>query len=148
MKNLWVLIGPPCSGKTTFANELIKCSSPEMQDIHELDNVRISQDDFKKHHYQMFIENIWGNTPSIIIDRMNFNVMQRCRYVLPASYLGYNIIYCLFWISPEESLKRCLARKNHPTIKTPENASSAVNNFFSQWEAPDEREPYNRIVVI
>ena len=133
MKTCYVLIGPPGSGKTTFTNQFNKPF------------VRISQDTDGKNHYRIFLNAIMNSAENIIIDRMNFNVVQRCRYALPAAYLGYHIIYVIFNISPEESLRRCLARKNHKTIIDENTARSAINHFFDNVEDPDSREPYNRI---
>jgi predicted kinase len=141
MKNLWVLIGPPCCGKSYLAAELWFDNKPGTTEV-------ISQDKQGKEHFQFFLKYLSDGKQNIIIDRMNFNVMQRCRYALPADYLGYNIIYVVFNMTPELSYTKCLTRENHPTIKTPENASSAVNCFFNQWEAPDEREPYDKMVII
>jgi len=134
MKNCYILIGPPGSGKTAFVNSLKGTLT------------RISQDNDGKEHYMIFLSAIINGASNIIVDRMNFDIMQRCRYALPAAYLKYRIIYVIFPGTRQLCLERCFARKDHQTIKNQKSANNAINNFFDNFEPPDKLEPYYEVI--
>lgn len=129
MPNLIILVGPPGSGKSTRALHL------ETQGY-----VRISQDDQgKERHMEMFYEALMGGK-DVVVDRMNFNVEQRSRYLKPAKEGEYATKIITFFVPRITCHLRCALRKGHPTIVTEENAISALNTFFTKFERPTENE--------
>lgn len=128
-KILKLLVGPPASGKSTLAKHL-----------ENSDYVRISQDDQgKQRHLELFKEAI-ANDRNIVIDRMNFSKEQRERYLKPAKEAGYTTEISVFHVPREVCLERCLKRKDHPTITTPEHAGSAIGMFFKRYERVEDNE--------
>lgn len=115
-----ILVGPPGSGKSTYCNKFPK-------------HVRISQDDQGVGHLHNF-ESALYHRDNIIIDRMGFSKDQRDRYLKPAREAGYTTIIVVLHVPKEICFQRCDARKNHPTVKTKEDASKAINFFFSKYE--------------
>jgi predicted kinase len=130
-KVLAILIGLPGSGKSYYAE-------------HTLNNYyRISQDEFGRFpHYKKFLQLLIEGCSRICIDRVNFERLQRLRYVLPAKYFKYKIVYYYFTASEEECLKRMRIRINHPTInaRDTEKHKEIINKFKSSFEPIEDCE--------
>lgn len=137
-KILAVLIGAPCSGKSYYCQ-------------HTLYNYfRISQDDFGKSYYRKFLEILLSGQDLIVIDRMNFSVEQRLRFVLPAKRLGYKISYYFFTAPDNILLQRMKDRKNHPTVSNRDfNKHKELITFFRKnYEEPGSLEDFDMIEVV
>lgn len=127
---LIILVGPPGSGKSTFAKQIEK----------ENGYVHVSQDDQgKEGHMREFRAALSTNEP-IVVDRMNFSAGQRAIYIRAAQERGYHTQIRCFYISRDKCFQRVMAREDHPTIKTEENARSALSTFFKNFERPSEFE--------
>lgn len=125
MKNIEILVGPPGSGKSTYAQSFIANGY-----------TYINQDtQGQKEHLNLFTE-AFSKGNSIIVDRMNFNKEQRLRYLKDAKLYGYQTSITVFQESRQVCLDRCLSRTDHPTIKDSSSANKAVNFFFSKYEKP------------
>jgi len=121
-KQLIILVGPPGSGKSSLSVQ---------QGF-----TRVSQDDQGKGgHMEVFNRAIEAGE-NIIVDRMNFNKEQRWRYIKEAGNAGYHIEIVTLFVPYDVCLKRCIARKDHPTIKDEENARAALRTFFTKFEKP------------
>lgn len=129
MPKLVMLVGPAGSGKSTFAKDLVANGF-----------VRISQDDQgKQRHMELFEASLKAGSDTVI-DRMNFNKDQRNRYLIPAREAGYEIEIHVFHVSREECFKRMMARKDHPTVKTDQDANNALDTFFTKYERVEDSE--------
>jgi hypothetical protein len=134
MKHLIILIGPPGSGKSTHAYKGEKSGC-----------IRISQDDMGRDgHRQAFIEAL-KTEQNIIIDRMNFNKIQRADYILKAKEAGYTITAQTFFVSHDTCFQRMGLREAHPTIKGPETALNALHTFYSKFEYPTLEEGFDEL---
>jgi len=148
MKTLRILVGPPGSGKSTFAQDMIENDG----DIGAM-VTRISQDDQgRKGHMDLF-EKAIANGEHIILDRMNFSKEQRNRYLIPAKKAGYHTEIIVFHVPYATCLERCMQRKDHPTINNvgqkeydfsgalqKEKAQSALHTFFTKYERVSDLE--------
>lgn len=121
---LVILVGPPGSGKSTLATTLYK------------DHVRVSQDDQGKAGHMKVFEEALEAQQNIVVDRMNFDVGQRSRYAGPAVAEGYKLKYHVIFSPRDVCMDRMLMRKDHPTIKTREDAEAALNTFFRFFTYP------------
>jgi len=130
-KVLAILIGLPGSGKSYYAQ-------------HCLNNYyRISQDEFGRFpHYKKFLQLLIEGCSRICIDRVNFDRFQRLRYVLPAEYFRYKIVYYHFMASEEQCLKRMATRQNHPTInpRDTEKHKEIINRFKKEFHPIEDFE--------
>jgi predicted kinase len=127
MKEIVVLVGPAGSGKSTLCFEFPN-------------HVRVSQDDFgKEGHFKVF-ELALESQQNIIIDRMNFSREQRERYLAPARAAGYTTRIIILHVPKNTCLERCNSRTQHPTIKTPQDASKALDFFFRKYERVEDTE--------
>jgi len=137
-KILAVLIGPPGSAKTTYA-----CNT--------LNNfMHINQDlQGRSGHYLKFLKALLDGEPKIVIDRLNFNIFQRSKYVIPARYLNYKISYYLFNVDPSVCSKRMRERTNHPTIKQKDykTQKKVLEFYYKEFEEPKPFE-YNEIITV
>lgn len=127
MKNLVVMCAPPGAGKSTF----VKMNYPDF--------VYINQDEQGKQHLDMFHKALIEDK-DIVVDRMNFNKVQRNRYLSPAKELGYHTEIVVLHESYDTCLERCLIRENHSTIKDEHSAKSALNTFFTKYERVEDGE--------
>lgn len=138
MPKLIMLVGPPGSGKSTKALEFTNPNG-----LNEFDNRvfdYINQDTQGKDHLKLFTDFIAMGT-DILIDRMNFNKIQRDRYLVPAKAAGYSTEIIVLHENYETCLQRCVNRiGNHPTIATEQDAKSALNTFFSKYERVQDDE--------
>lgn len=123
MKHLIILIGPPGSGKSTHAYKAEKTGY-----------VRISQDDMGKTGHREAFSTAISEGKNVIVDRMNFNKVQRRDYILKAKEAGYNIIGHTFFVSGETCFERMSLREDHPTINNPQSALNALHTFYSKFE--------------
>lgn len=127
---LVILVGPPGSGKSTRAKAIIAAQE------HQQDWCYVNQDtQGKDEHREIFMQAIYDKK-NIVVDRMNFNVKQRERYIEPAQAYGYHVEIHVIHENYETCYKRCMMRENHPTVKTAEDARSALDFFFKNYEKP------------
>ena len=127
-KKLIMLVGPPGSGKSTYAEKLV------------LEGFTyINQDSQGKGHLQLFADSI-GLGKSTVVDRMNFDKGQRRRYLDVAKSRGYSTHIVVFHESYETCLERISKREGHPTIKTIEVAKKALHFFFTHYERVADEE--------
>lgn len=118
-----ILIGPPGSGKSTHAYKGEKSGC-----------IRISQDDQGRDGHRTAFTEALSTGKNVIIDRMNFNKVQRRDYILKAKEAGYTIIGHTFFVSHATCFERMSLREDHPTIKGPGNALNALHTFYSKFE--------------
>lgn len=128
-KKLIILVGPPGAGKSTLAKTLAK----------EPNTAHVNQDTQGRDHLALFDIAI-SSGMNIVVDRMNFNVQQRSRYLKPALEAGYETEIVVLHQPRKVCFERAMVRQNHPTIKTSSDANSALNTFFSKYERPTELE--------
>ena len=126
MPKLRLMVGPPASGKTSMAKSFIHDDGD-----HGLATVYINQDSQGRDHLRLFEEAILAKK-DIVTDRMGFNKSQRDRYLLPAKAAGYETEIVVLHQPYKVCLERCLARKDHETIKNEESARSALATFFGK----------------
>lgn len=133
MPKIILLVGPPGSGKSTQAKKL----------SNDYCMRRISQDDQgKTGHQDAFVEALFKGQ-NIVVDRMNFNKVQRERYLKPAREAGYTTEIIVLHESRETCMERMLKRienEGHPTVATESDASAALNTFFNKYERVEDNE--------
>jgi predicted kinase len=133
---LILTIGPPCSGKSTYSKQ------KELEGF-----IRISQDEQGiKQHFNNFLKALSENK-DIIIDRMNFNIKQRRKYIDIAKVVGYSIHIIEFLIDDETCLQRGKERKNHPSIKDLDTLIEVLKFFRKNYQSPKEYE-YDTMEII
>jgi hypothetical protein len=122
-----ILVGPPGSGKSTWANNYLKTHG------YRDSLVYINQDtQGKEDHKKLFLQAI-ADKKDIVVDRMNFSKKQRNIYLEPAKQAKYDTRIIVFHESYENCLDRCKAREDHPTITTKEDVEKAVHFFFTHY---------------
>lgn len=141
MPKITLLVGPPGSGKSTYANDLIFESKNTDNKL-----VYVNQDTQGKDHLNVFNEAI-GLGRNIVVDRLNFVKVQRDRYLVPAKDAGYETEIVVLHESLETCMKRMKSRVDHPTIKDEKTARKVLHMFFTQYQrvTDDEADKVKRI---
>lgn len=129
MKKITMLVGPPGSGKSTLSKS------------YEDDGyLRISQDDQGKYGHLSKFLNALDLKFNIIIDRMDFDKIQRNRYLLPAKKEGYITEIIVIHQPYDVCMERMIKRTDHPTIKNKESAEKALHFFFTHYQRVEDDE--------
>lgn len=142
MNKLIILIGPPGSGKSSYAEQTERNGY-----------LRISQDDQGRDGHRELFQSHITTGRDIVVDRMNFDKAQRNQYRLEAIKNGYTVNLVEFCVPRQVCYDRCMARENHPTIngagtndkhlsdaRKSTGANLALNTYFSRYEEPTEDE--------
>lgn len=128
MARITVLVGPPGSGKSTFAVDYArKHPCPPNCTI-------ISQDSQGREGHLKLFESALSAGSDLIIDRMNFDKNQRNRYLSSARKAGYDTRIIVFDVHRDTCIDRCNKRDDHPTIKEERTAKTAVDFYFLNFE--------------
>lgn len=129
------MIGPPCSGKTTYSKKL-----------EDEGYVRVSQDDQGYDHKRVFRNSIFYKK-NLVIDRMNFNEKQRRKYTKLAKEAGYIITFIEFKIQYSILKERFLERKDHPTLNLLDTFIRVYNFYLDNYESPKYNE-YDELKIV
>lgn len=131
MKTITMLVGPPGSGKSTMAKEIIK---------NDPDTVYVNQDSQGKFGHMETFREAGRNGKSIIVDRMNFNKAQRQIYLSHAKINGYKVVIHVLHQPYQTCFERAVARQDHETIKDENAAKNALDFFFKSYERVEDWE--------
>jgi predicted kinase len=125
---LTLLVGPPGSGKSTKARQLVA----------ETGAIYVNQDSQSGAHMDIFFEAVMSGK-DIIVDRMNFNKQQRAKYIDYAKFKNpeVNVEIIVLHQPYEVCLERVRNRfGNHETINDEKSARGALQTFFTKYERP------------
>lgn len=128
-KHLIVLVGLPGSGKSTFCKNFLEKYT------------RVSQDDQGKEGCRKVFEEAMYKKENIVIDRCNFNVDQRNRYLIPGKKAGYKTTIIHFTAQRENCIERISLRNEHPTLPASSSkVEEVVTMFADMFVAPTDDE--------
>jgi predicted kinase len=135
MPTLFLLVGPPGSGKSTFAKNQIENGGDLGAEC-----TYVNQDSQGKlQHMENFREAL-RNEKDVFVDRMNFNRAQRLGYIEQARKAGYDVKIHVFHVPYSECLKRASERIGHETIQDAATAEKAIRFFFKSYERVEDWE--------
>jgi len=133
-KTLYLLVGPPGAGKSQYAGRELRAVA------------RVSQDEMGRAHLKAFRERLESGC-DVVVDRMNFDRMQRARYVGPARALGYRVVCVWFDVDRTVCLRRLAGRTGHPTVSADDDHERLVDSYFRTFVRPAEDE-YDELRVV
>ncbi|KIR60118.1 hypothetical protein I314_03971 [Cryptococcus bacillisporus CA1873] len=148
---LLILVGLPGSGKTTFAEALVRASSmpitsPEgagkvRPSVIRRPWIRASQDDAPRKRRQECESRVrWGLKKgyNVLVDRVGFDPVQRSHFVAIADdQLSRPLVYCLILSVSQETLQsRLLGREFHPTIHGGEEGMRVLSQMRRLFQPP------------
>ncbi|WVR08107.1 hypothetical protein IAU60_005153 [Kwoniella sp. DSM 27419] len=143
---LLILVGLPGSGKTTFAEALVRstepgqdaaaCSRPRQQAW-----IRASQDDAPNRRRQECESRVrWGLREgyNVVVDRVGFDAVQRSHFIAIADHHRPRPqVWCLVLsVSPDTLERRLITRETHPTIPDAETGLRVLRQMWSQFSPP------------
>ena len=150
MKKLFIYVGPPCSGKTTAANEYRKCIDAETvignRDTirYEIGNGKYDQDheaDVTRIENER-VEKAMQEGKTVILDDTNLNP----KYIQPwydmAEKYGYEVETVKFYVPYAEAMKRSKARKAAGGLYIPKDVMEHFYKRYYKEEFEEELRDY------
>jgi len=134
---LTLLVGPPGSGKSTFAKKRIFEDGD-----HGAATVYVNQDSQQGEHMDIFFDAVMAGK-DILVDRMNFNKQQRAKYIEYAKYKQPHVeVEIIVLHQPYEVCLDRIRKRfgSHETINDEKSARGALQTFFTKYERPTEAE--------
>jgi predicted kinase len=123
-----ILVGLPGSGKSTFAKMLTAGNADKF--------IHINQDKLKtRKSCETLCRDSLLNNRCPVIDRCNFDAVQRNHFLLLAQQARIPVDVVVFSYPKDECIQRCELRTNHETIK-PRDAKHVVHMIASQYQPP------------
>ncbi len=138
--NLIMMIGCPCSGKTTLSLEFIKKYPDKI--------IHLNQDELgKKSCEEIFLTKIKGSN-TIILDRCNGTKKERKEWLDCTNNKNkINIVGIYFDIGLEQCLERIDQRKHHPTLFG-SGGKKIIEKMYKTIEKPELSEGFDKIYLI
>jgi len=140
-KVVLILCGLIASGKSTFA-ESLEVYFPKFR--------RCNQDDLgDRRKVEQLARSSLAQGMSVCIDRTNFNASQRSYWIEIAREFPGTLIWVIVFDTPYEiCAARLRHRTSHPTIKSPEEGLPILSRFATDFQYPNAREGYDRIIYV
>lgn len=151
---LYMLIGIPGSGKSTFAKRFQNefDTSWISRDKIRFEMIKENEDYFRHESevFQKFIQNIiFGlrNGINVIADATHLNMTSRRKltYAIDKEFTDYNIVYVIF----DTKLETCIARNNNRTGRAcvPEDTIRSMYNSFRLPREDEDNRAIGSIIV-
>ena len=145
-RTLFMLVGFPGSGKSTFAIALAK------SDLF----IRLNQDEqafqTRSQFNELFESLVIRERKHIVLDRCNHTVEQREYFINFARKAGMGVIIVHFNFCPGQCLenikKRIASGTSHPSIKNLTTADSILQMFINEFDLPSESEGVQKVFTI
>lgn len=123
-----ILTGIPGSGKSTFAEALVR-GNPHMY-------VRVNQDSLgSRLACEQLARLVLSDGRCPIIDRCNFDPSQRKKFLNIANSFRVPVDCVVFQFPMDLCIRRCQERRNHETVNS-RNAARIVGMMAGQFSSP------------
>lgn len=155
MPTIYMMVGSPCSGKSTYINNTLNnCEIISSDNI--IENIAKEQNktysevfhevNFKDVEKEMFEEfkNAIENNKNIVVDRTNMTIKSRRRFLsnIPKHYIKYAIV---FDTDKETIFKRNKERFEKTGKHIPENV---IESFIKNFQMPSKEEGFEYIIIM
>jgi protein-tyrosine phosphatase len=141
LPGLIMLIGIPCSGKTTFSLELL---SYYLDQIIHLNQDEIGRSDCD----EIFLSKI-KSQQTILLDRCNILKKDRKEWIDSYKHITTKKVWAIYFdLGLDVSLSRLKLRKNHPTLIASASGSKIIEDMSKKIDIPVIGEGFDEIITI
>ncbi len=141
-KGLVVMVGLPCSGKSTLALEIFTKFSSMTNDI-----VHINQDEIGKSACEELLSSKAKSADLIILDRCNPLSTDRANWINLYKQLVNNKVYVIFMnLGLDISLERLKTRQNHLTLG--QTGDKIIIDMSKKMTIPNKKEGFDELIQI
>lgn len=139
-QTVYICVGLPGSGKSTFAKVLSDASGGEI--------VRVNQDEMGSRAACMMVAvEAMQAGKSVVVDRCNFDQVQRAHWIELAERHDARVVIDWFRVGPGMCLARANKRQNHETMNEPEKFEKIIDGMDKLFVAPEIVESIDMIRI-
>lgn len=151
MDTLYITVGLPGSGKSTYAKEFIKgkdveyLSSDELRAVYGKDETDQTVTPIVFGHIKRKVDEFLKNGKNVLIDATNVNLRERSDYINTAKKYGVKVVALVFNMDRQGLIDRNKKRGEQGGRVVPD---WVIDKMLNKYQNPDFNEGFDTIIYV
>ena len=151
MDTLYITVGLPGSGKSTYAKEFIKgkdveyLSSDELRAVYGKDETDQTVTPIVFGHIKRKVDEFLKNGKNVLIDATNVNLRERSNYINTAKKYGVKVVALVFNMDRQGLIDRNKKRGEQGGRVVPD---WVIDKMLNKYQNPDFNEGFDTIIYV